>query len=62
MIPIGSYIIATDRCRPTPMARLMPQDRIVSDTRKVVFYYRASPDKRRILFGGRVSLNETDPR
>ena len=44
------------------MARLMPKDRIVSDTRKVVYYYRASPDRRRILFGGRVSIDETDPR
>jgi glycine/D-amino acid oxidase-like deaminating enzyme len=44
------------------MARLMPSNRIVSDSRKVVYYYRASPDRRRILFGGRVSLNETDPR
>jgi len=44
------------------MRRLMPKDRIVSDTRKVVFYYRASPDQRRILFGGRVSVSETDPR
>ena len=44
------------------MARLMPRNRIVSDTRKVVYYYRASPDGERILFGGRVSHNETDPR
>jgi glycine/D-amino acid oxidase-like deaminating enzyme len=39
----------------------MPRNRIVSDTRKVAFYYRASPDRQRILFGGRVSVNETDP-
>ena len=44
------------------MARLMPKGRIVSDTRKVVYYYRPSPDGQRILFGGRVSHNETDPR
>ena len=44
------------------MCRLMPRNRIVSDTRKVVFYYRASPDRTRILFGGRVSTDETDPR
>ncbi|GAB4180750.1 MAG: FAD-binding oxidoreductase [Thalassobaculales bacterium] len=62
VIPIGSYIIATEPLVPEVMARLMPRDRIVSDTRKVVYYYRASPDGRRILFGGRVSLNETDPR
>jgi glycine/D-amino acid oxidase-like deaminating enzyme len=62
VIPIGSYIIATEPLPPSQMARLMPKNRIVSDTRKVVFYYRASPDRRRILFGGRVSTDETDPR
>jgi glycine/D-amino acid oxidase-like deaminating enzyme len=62
VIPIGSYIIATEPLAPELMARLMPQDRIVSDTRRVVYYYRASPDGRRILFGGRVSARETDPR
>jgi glycine/D-amino acid oxidase-like deaminating enzyme len=62
VIPIGSYIIATEPLSPDIMARLMPRNRIVSDTRKVVYYYRATPDRRCILFGGRVSLNETDPR
>ncbi len=62
VIPIGSYIIATEPMPPQQMARLMPKNRIVSDTRKVVFYYRASPDRTRILFGGRVSTHETDPR
>jgi glycine/D-amino acid oxidase-like deaminating enzyme len=62
VIPIGSYIIATEPLRRDVMARLMPKDRIVSDTRRVVYYYRASPDGERILFGGRVSANETDPR
>jgi glycine/D-amino acid oxidase-like deaminating enzyme len=61
VIPIGSYIIATEKLPRETMARLMPRDRIVSDTRKVVYYYRASPDGQRILFGGRVSHNETDP-
>lgn len=62
MIPIGSYVIATEELPPQTMARLMPHGRIVSDTRKVVYYYRASPDGRRILFGGFVSFGETDPR
>lgn len=62
VIPIGSYIIATEPIEPELMARLMPRNRVVSDTRKVVYYYRASPDRRRILFGGRVSHSETDPR
>lgn len=62
VISIGSYIIATEELDPALVDRLIPRNRIVSDTRKVVYYYRASPDRRRILFGGRVSLSETDPR
>ncbi len=62
VIPIGSYMIATEPLAPGQIDRLMPRNRIVSDSRKVVYYYRASPDRSRILFGGRVSLSETDPR
>ncbi len=62
VIPIGSYIIATEPLPPETMARLMPKNRVISDTRKVVYYYRASPDRTRILFGGRVSASERDPR
>lgn len=62
VIPIGSYMIATEMLERSLVDELIPLNRIVSDTRKVVYYYRASPDRRRILFGGRVSLNETDPR
>lgn len=62
VIPIGSYMIATDALPAGLMDRLIPKNRIVSDTRKVVYYYRASPDRQRVLFGGRVSHKETDPR
>jgi glycine/D-amino acid oxidase-like deaminating enzyme len=62
VIPIGSYMIATESLPVALVDRLIPKNRIVSDTRKVVYYYRASPDRRRILFGGRVSHQETDPR
>ncbi len=62
VIPIGSYMIATEPLPEAQMDRLMPRDRVHSDTRKMVYYYRASPDRRRVLFGGRVSLSETDPR
>jgi glycine/D-amino acid oxidase-like deaminating enzyme len=61
-IPIGSYIIATEPLPRDVMARLFPTNRIISDSRRVVYYYRASPDFTRVLFGGRVSATETDPR
>ncbi len=60
VIPIGSYMIATEPLPEGLMDKLIPRNRIVSDTRKVVYYYRASPDRQRILFGGRVSHQETD--
>ena len=62
VIPIGSYVIATEALPAELMDRLMPRNRVTSDTRKLVYYYRAAPDRSRILFGGRVSLKETDPR
>lgn len=62
VIPIGSYVIATEEIPRAVMDKIMPTDRVLSDTRKLVYYYRPSPDRKRILFGGRVSLSETDPR
>lgn len=60
VIPIGSYMIATEPLPEALVDQLFPTDRIASDTCKVVYYYRASPDRRRVLFGGRVSASETD--
>ncbi|MES1150658.1 MAG: FAD-binding oxidoreductase [Dongia sp.] len=62
VIPIGSYIIATEPWPKEKMLALLPQDRVISDTRKLVFYYRLSPDLTRMVFGGRVAYMENDPR
>ena len=45
-------MIATDIIDGPLINKLMPTDRVISDTRKVVYYYRPSPDRRRIIFGG----------
>ena len=60
VVPIGSYIIATELLDPALVARLIPAARNICDTRRVVVYVRSSPDGRRILFGGRASAAETD--
>ena len=62
IVPIGSYMIATEPLDPARVEQMFPARRVVTDTRKVVYYYRLSPDRRRVLFGGRVSHGETDPR
>lgn len=61
IIPIGSYVITTEPLPHGQMDQLIPKDRIVGDTRKIVFYYRSSPDRQRVIFGGRVSHAESEP-
>jgi len=61
IVPIGSYIIATEELPRDILDRLMPTDAALTDTREVVYYYRPSPDRRRVVFGGRVTGGETDP-
>ena len=53
MVPVRSRIIATPELAPELMARLMPPRMMYGETRELGFYYRPSPDGRRILFGGR---------
>ena len=60
IIPIGSYIIATEPLEKPLMDELLPTRRMICDTRRMVFYYRACPKDKRILFGGRVALREGD--
>jgi len=61
IIPIGSYMLATEPMDLARANKLMPRQRVFSDTRKVVVYFRRSPDGRSLLFGGRVSVFESDP-
>ena len=54
-------MLATQPLAPDVAAKLIPQGRMVVDTRRVVIYFRMSPDGRRLIFGGRAALSETDP-
>jgi len=55
VIPIGSYIIATE-ILPENLAReLSPRNRMIYDSKHFLHYYRLTPD-RRMLFGGRAAF------
>jgi glycine/D-amino acid oxidase-like deaminating enzyme len=55
VIPIGSYIIATE-VLPESLAReLSPRNRMIYDSKHFLYYYRLTPD-RRMLFGGRAAF------
>lgn len=55
VIPIGSYILVTEPLEASVAAQLIPNGRMVFDTKKFLFYFRLTPD-RRLLFGGRTSF------
>jgi glycine/D-amino acid oxidase-like deaminating enzyme len=61
VIPIGSYQIATEALGIETVRALIPNGRNIVDSRRVVVYYRPSPDGERIIFGGRAALAEKDP-
>jgi glycine/D-amino acid oxidase-like deaminating enzyme len=55
IIPIGSYIVATE-ILPADLAReLSPRNRMIYDSKHFLYYYRLTPDNR-MLFGGRAAF------
>ncbi len=55
VLPIGSFIIATEVLDPDLARSVSPRDRMLVDTKNFLFYWRLTPDGR-LLFGGRRSL------
>ena len=62
MVPVASYMIATEVLGAARIAALLPHLRVYGDTKKVLYYFRPSPDGERILFGGRASFVDADVR
>ncbi|WP_374449557.1 NAD(P)/FAD-dependent oxidoreductase [Stella sp.] len=58
VIPVGSYMAATEPLPPGTLARLLPAGRLVNDTRRLAYAFRASPDGTRLLVGGRASARD----
>jgi glycine/D-amino acid oxidase-like deaminating enzyme len=61
VLPVASHIIATDELAPELAASLIPNGKTISDTPRVLTYYRMSPDGRRIVFGGRARFTQVEP-
>lgn len=61
LVPVRSRIIATAPLSDNLMRQLMPKGVMCSETRKLHYYYRPSPDGTRILFGGRDGSIAGDP-
>jgi glycine/D-amino acid oxidase-like deaminating enzyme len=55
VIPIGSYIIATEVLPAELAHELSPRNRMIYDSKHFLYYYRLTPDNR-MLFGGRAAF------
>jgi len=60
VVPIASHIIATEELPPDLARSLIPTGRTLSDTKRVLCYYRMSPDGMRMVFGGRARFTQVD--
>lgn len=61
VVPVASHIIATEPLEPGLARGLIPQGRTLADTRRVLCYWRMSPDGSRVLFGGRARFTQVPP-
>lgn len=61
VIPIASYMIATEPLGIDRVKSMIPNGRMIVETRSQHCYYRPSPDGERILLGARAALSHIDP-
>jgi glycine/D-amino acid oxidase-like deaminating enzyme len=58
MIPVSSFLIATDELPQSVVDDIMPARRMCVETRNRHCYYRLSPDSKRLVLGGRAAMNK----
>jgi gamma-glutamylputrescine oxidase len=61
VMPVGTYIVASEPLDPALCESLIPSKSAVCDTNFVLDYFRPTRD-RRLLYGGRVSYSTATPR
>lgn len=61
LVPMPSYLIATERLGENRIKSLIPNSRMIVETGSKHLYYRPSPDRTRIVFGGRAALHPIPP-
>ena len=62
IVPVSSYMIATEALPADLAARLSPRGRMFVDGNRLLSYFRLAADGRRVLFGGRLHLRNVDER
>ncbi len=60
IVPIGSYIVATEPLSQDTVDQLIPRRRMIYDSKNFLYYWRLSSDNR-LVFGGRASFVPETP-
>ena len=60
VIPVGSFIIVTEPLPADVLRTLLPNRRMASDSKNLIYYFRVTPDNR-MLFGGRARFALSSP-
>ena len=61
LVPMPSFLIATEEIGENRVRDLIPNLRMIVETREKHLYYRPSPDGKRIIRGGRAALHPIEP-
>ncbi|RYF57999.1 MAG: FAD-binding oxidoreductase [Comamonadaceae bacterium] len=59
LVPVASHVIVTEELAPELAREISPHGRTFSETRRIMHYFRLTPDGRRVLFGGRSRFTQT---
>lgn len=60
VVPVGSFIIVTEPLPQHVVDELIPNRRMASDSKNLLYYFRITPDNR-LLFGGRARFAMSNP-
>jgi glycine/D-amino acid oxidase-like deaminating enzyme len=60
IVPVGSFIVATEQLEPSLVDELIPRRRMAADSKNLLYYFRITPDNR-MLFGGRAQFALSNP-
>jgi glycine/D-amino acid oxidase-like deaminating enzyme len=61
VVPVASHIIVTEPLEPALAERIIPKQRSCADNRRLLAYFRRTPDGKRFLYGSRASPFEVSP-
>lgn len=59
IIPVTAYMMATEELPEPLTAAMLPTNRMCGDTKRSLFAFRLSPDRRRLIFAARAGFHET---